>query len=62
MAIEKDFIVIGSGVAGLTFALKVCRFGSVGIITKEALEETKEILEDIGLFPKGFLENQRNSV
>ena len=40
MAIEKDFIVIGSGVAGLTFALKVCRFGSVGIITKEALEES----------------------
>ena len=40
MAIEKDFIVIGSGVAGLTFALKVCKFGSVGIITKEALEES----------------------
>ena len=40
MAIEKDFIVIGSGVAGLTFALKVCRFGSVGIITKDALEES----------------------
>ena len=40
MAIEKDFIVIGSGVAGLTFALKVCKFGSVGIITKDALEES----------------------
>ena len=40
MAIKKNFIVIGSGVAGLTFALKVCRFGSVGIITKEALEES----------------------
>ncbi len=37
---EKDFIVIGSGVAGLTFALKVCKFGSVGIITKDALEES----------------------
>jgi L-aspartate oxidase len=40
MAIQKDFIVIGSGVAGLTFALKVCKFGSVGIITKDALEES----------------------
>ncbi len=40
MSIEKDFIVIGSGVAGLTFALKVCKFGSVGIITKDALEES----------------------
>ncbi|MDE1044958.1 MAG: L-aspartate oxidase, partial [Nitrospinaceae bacterium] len=40
MTIDKDFIVIGSGVAGLTFALKVCKFGSVGIITKDALEES----------------------
>ena len=40
MSIDKDFIVIGSGVAGLTFALKVCKFGSVGIITKDALEES----------------------
>ncbi|MBT5376684.1 MAG: L-aspartate oxidase [Nitrospinaceae bacterium] len=40
MTIAKDFIVIGSGVAGLTFALKVCKFGSVGIITKDALEES----------------------
>ncbi len=40
MGIEKDFIVIGSGVAGLTFALKVCKFGSVGIVTKDALEES----------------------
>jgi len=40
MARQKDFIVIGSGVAGLTFALKVCKFGSVGIITKDKLEES----------------------
>jgi L-aspartate oxidase len=38
--IYKDFLVIGSGVAGLTFALKVSKFGSVGIITKDALEES----------------------
>ncbi len=40
MDIYKDFLVIGSGVAGLTFALKVSEFGSVGIITKDALEES----------------------
>lgn len=34
-----DFIVIGSGIAGLTFALKACELGSVAIITKENLEE-----------------------
>ena len=40
MNIYKDFLVIGSGVAGLTFALKVSEFGSVGIITKDVLEES----------------------
>jgi L-aspartate oxidase len=40
MNIYKDFLVVGSGVAGLTFALKVSKFGSVGIITKDALEES----------------------
>jgi len=40
MNIYKDFLVIGSGVAGLTFALKVSEFGSVGVITKDALEES----------------------
>lgn len=40
MNIEKDFLVIGSGIAGLTFALKISEFGSVGVITKDALEES----------------------
>ena len=40
MRIEKDFLIIGSGVAGLTFALKVADFGSVAIITKDELEES----------------------
>src|SRR4030081_2620817 len=31
---EYDFVVIGSGVAGLTFALKAAKHGSVAVITK----------------------------
>jgi L-aspartate oxidase len=40
MKIEKDIIVVGSGIAGLTFALKMAEYGSVGIVTKDALEES----------------------
>ncbi len=35
-----DFLVNGSGIAGLTFALKVARFGSVAIITKKQRAES----------------------
>lgn len=35
-----DFLIIGSGVAGLSFALKVAEHGSVCIISKTKLEET----------------------
>src|SRR5450432_2683204 len=31
---EYDFVVIGSGIAGLTFALKAVKHGSVAVITK----------------------------
>ena len=40
MAIEKDFLIIGSGIEGLTFALKASQFGSVAIVTKDELDET----------------------
>jgi len=32
--INADFLIIGSGVAGLSFALKVAKFGSVTFVTK----------------------------
>lgn len=35
-----DYVVIGSGMAGLTFALKVAAFGSVAIITKKQSTES----------------------
>jgi L-aspartate oxidase len=35
-----DFLVVGSGIAGLTFALKVARHGKVCIVTKSKMDET----------------------
>ncbi len=37
---EVDFPVIGSGIAGLAYALKVASHGSVCIVTKTRAEET----------------------
>ena len=40
MEIKTDFLIIGSGIAGLTYALKVCPYGSVTIITKKDRRES----------------------
>ena len=37
---QVDFLVIGSGIAGLTFALKVAKFGKVCIVTKSKMDDT----------------------
>ncbi len=37
---KVDFLVVGSGIAGLSFALKVAPKGKVCIITKNRMNET----------------------
>src|SRR6267143_1183232 len=37
---EYDFVVMGSGIAGLTFALKAAKHGSVAVITKRKGADT----------------------
>jgi L-aspartate oxidase len=37
---KVDFLVIGSGIAGLTFAIKVAKFGKVCIVTKSKMDDT----------------------
>jgi L-aspartate oxidase len=40
MKIKTDFLVIGSGIAGLSFALKAASHGKVAIVTKRNLTES----------------------
>jgi len=40
MEIKTDFLVIGSGIGGLSFALKVCEWGDVVIVTKKEDSES----------------------
>src|SRR5688572_11476647 len=40
MPIRCDYLVIGSGVAGLTFALEAARHGDVLVVTKRGLEQS----------------------
>ncbi len=40
MKIKTDFLVVGSGIAGLIFAIKVAPYGSVTIVTKKTSVES----------------------
>ncbi len=40
MRIESDFLVIGSGIAGLSFAIQAADHGSVAIVTKRDISES----------------------
>lgn len=37
---HTDFLVIGSGIAGLSFALKAAEYGKVAVVTKASLEDS----------------------
>ena len=40
MKMRTDFLVLGSGIAGLTFALKASAFGKVTVVTKANIDDT----------------------
>lgn len=44
-----DFLVIGSGIAGLSYALKVSRYGKVCLVTKNSLEDSATIYAQGGI-------------
>jgi L-aspartate oxidase len=46
---QVDFLVIGSGIAGLTFALKVAKYGKVCIVTKAKMNETATMYAQGGI-------------
>ncbi|MDR0881901.1 MAG: L-aspartate oxidase [Candidatus Adiutrix sp.] len=49
MLIISDYLVIGTGVAGLSFALKAARHGTVNVICKRAIDETNTNLAQGGI-------------
>ncbi|GBC63190.1 L-aspartate oxidase [Desulfonema ishimotonii] len=49
MKLETDFLVIGSGVAGLTFALKVAEFGQVTVVTKRGITDSSTAVAQGGI-------------
>ncbi|MGL4328819.1 MAG: FAD-dependent oxidoreductase, partial [Tannerellaceae bacterium] len=49
MVHKYDFLVIGSGIAGMSFALKVAHKGKVAIICKTALEDANTFYAQGGI-------------
>ena len=47
--IKTDFLIIGSGVAGLTFALKVAEFGTVALVTKKGVMDSSTKMAQGGI-------------
>lgn len=49
MTRKFDFLVIGSGIAGMSFALKVAKYGSVALVCKTTLDEANTALAQGGV-------------
>ena len=49
MKIKSDFLVVGSGIAGLSYALKVAEFGTVSLVSKRSLTDTATALAQGGI-------------
>ncbi|MFV9645170.1 MAG: L-aspartate oxidase [Desulfobacterales bacterium] len=49
MEIKTDFLIIGSGVAGLTFAIKMAEYGRVAIVTKRGVMDSNTSLAQGGI-------------
>jgi len=50
---KVDFLIIGSGIAGLSYALKVAKYGKVCLVSKDKIDETNK--NSIKLSSMGFL-------
>ncbi|QTA78183.1 L-aspartate oxidase [Desulfonema limicola] len=49
MKYKTDFLVIGSGIAGLTFALKVAEHGTVALVTKKGIMDSNTSVAQGGI-------------
>jgi L-aspartate oxidase len=49
MRVKTDFLIIGSGVAGLTMAIKASKYGSVTIVTKAGLNDNNTVYAQGGI-------------
>jgi L-aspartate oxidase len=49
MTAETDFLIIGSGIAGLSFALKVAEHGEVALVTKKEVMDSNTNLAQGGI-------------
>jgi L-aspartate oxidase len=47
--LKTDFLVVGSGIAGLNFTLKVAKYGSVTVVTKKEIIESNTNLAQGGI-------------
>src|SRR3989304_4121153 len=49
MTIKSDFLGLGSGIAGLSFALKASNYGTVCVVTKRSKEESATLYAQGGI-------------